>query len=84
VALTLLAHTSRFAQLGHPVLVAVSNKISLGRLLDLPIDERTTATAAACAYAVARSARVMRVHDVRAGRQVADLLAALLADDQGG
>lgn len=82
--LTLLTHTSRFAQLGHPVLVAVSNKIFLGRLLDLPIDERTTATAAACAYAVARGARVMRVHDVRAGRQVADLLAALLADDQGG
>jgi len=82
--LTLLAHTPRFARLGHPVLVAVSNKIFLGRLLDLPIDERTTATAAACASAVARGARVMRVHDVRAGRQVADLLAALLADEQGG
>jgi dihydropteroate synthase len=78
--ITLLAHTPRFTQLGHPLLVAVSNKIFLGRLLDLPIDERTTATAAACAYAVARGARVMRVHDVRAGRQVADLLAALLAE----
>jgi dihydropteroate synthase len=79
--LTLLAHTPRFAGLGHPLLVAVSNKIFLGRLLDLPIDERTTATVAACAYAVARGARVMRVHDVRAGRQVADLLAALLAGE---
>jgi dihydropteroate synthase len=79
-AQTLLAHTPGFAQLGHPLLVAVSNKIFLGRLLGLEIDERTTATAAACAYAVARGARVMRVHDVRAGRQVADLLAALLAE----
>jgi len=79
--LTLLAHTPRLAQLGHPLLVAVSNKIFLGRLLDLPIDERTTATAAATAYAVARGARVMRVHDVRAGRQVADLLAALLTEE---
>jgi dihydropteroate synthase len=81
--LTLLAHTPRFAGLGHPLLVAVSNKIFLGRLLDLPIDERTTATVAACAYAVARGARVMRVHDVRAGRQVADLLAALLGAEPG-
>jgi dihydropteroate synthase len=79
--LTLLAHTPRFAQLPHPLLVAVSNKIFLGRLLDLAIEERTTATAAACAYAVSRGARVMRVHDVRAGRQVADLLAALLAEE---
>jgi dihydropteroate synthase len=79
--LTLLAHTPRFADLGHPLLVAVSNKIFLGRLLDLPTGERTTATVAACAYAVIRGARVMRVHDVRAGRQVADLLAALFAEE---
>jgi len=79
--ITLLAHTPRFAQIGHPLLVAVSNKIFLGRLLGLEIDERATATAAACAYAVARGARVIRVHDMRAGRQVADLLTALLADE---
>ena len=78
--LMLLAHTPRFAGLGHPLLVAVSNKIFLGRLLDLPLDERTTATVAACSYAVAHGARVMRVHDARAGRQVAELLGALVAE----
>jgi dihydropteroate synthase len=76
--LTLLSHTPRLAKLGHPLLVAVSNKIFLGRLLGLPLDERRTATVAACSYAVARGARVMRVHDARAGREVAELLAALL------
>jgi len=76
--LTLLAHTPRLAELGMPLLVAVSNKIFLGRLLELDRDERGTATAAACAYGVAGGGRVLRVHDVRAGRQVADLLAALL------
>jgi dihydropteroate synthase len=81
--LELLAHTPRLAALGHPLLVAVSNKIFLGRLLDLAAEERDTATVAACAYAVARGARVMRMHDVRAGRQVADLLAALLAAEDG-
>jgi dihydropteroate synthase len=76
-SLALLAHTRRFARLGHPLLVAVSNKIFLGRVLDLAVHDRAEATIAACAYAVARGARVMRVHDARAGRQVADLLAAL-------
>jgi dihydropteroate synthase len=75
--LTLLGHTPRFAALGHPLMVAVSHKIFLGRVLDLPMEERGTATVAACAYAITRGARVVRVHDARAGRQVANLLAAL-------
>jgi dihydropteroate synthase len=79
--LDLLAHTARFARLGHPLLIAVSNKIFLGRLLDLERDDRGMATVAACAYGVAHGGRVLRVHDVRAGRQVADLLAALLERD---
>jgi dihydropteroate synthase len=82
--LVLLAHTARFAELGRPVLIAVSNKIFLSRLLGLDRQERGPATVAACAYGLARGGRVLRMHDVRAGRQVADLLAALLereADD---
>jgi dihydropteroate synthase len=76
--MTLLAHTPHFAALGSPVLVAVSNKVFLGRALGLALHDRGTATTAACAYAVTRGARILRVHDVKAGRQVADLLAALL------
>jgi dihydropteroate synthase len=76
--LLLLAHTPRFARLGHPLMIAVSNKIFLGRALGLHGDERGTATVTACAYGVAHGGRVLRVHDVRAGRQVADLIAVLL------
>ena len=82
--LSLLAHTRRFAELGLPLLVAVSNKIFLGRLLGLAGDDRGTATIAACAYGVARGGRVLRVHDVRAGRQVADLLSAVLQREPVG
>jgi dihydropteroate synthase len=82
-SVTLLAATDRFAALGHPVLVAASNKIFLGRLLDLPKDERTTATAAACTIAALFGARVLRVHDGRAGRQVADLCTAVLEERAG-
>jgi dihydropteroate synthase len=76
--LALLAHTARFARIGHPLLIAVSNKIFLARALGLDGGERATATVAACAYGIAHGGRVLRVHDARAGRQVADLMAALL------
>ena len=76
--LQLLARTPRFARLGRPLLIAVSNKIFLGRALALDPEELGTSTVAACAYGVSRGGRILRVHDVRAGRQVADLIAALL------
>jgi dihydropteroate synthase len=76
--LELLAHTPRFARIGRPLLIAVSNKIFLGRALGLDGSERGTATVVACAYGIAHGGRLLRVHDARAGRQVADLIGALL------
>lgn len=75
-SLDLLAACDRFAGLGYPLLVAPSNKIFLGRLLGIERDERSSATAAACTIAVHLGARVIRVHDARLGRHVADLAAA--------
>jgi len=75
--LRLLAATPRFAQLGYPLLIAVSNKIFLARTLGLDGDDRGTATVIACEYGVAHGGRVLRVHDAQAGRQVADLIGAL-------
>jgi dihydropteroate synthase len=76
-SLCLLDRMDRFAAVGRPVLLAASNKIFLGRALGLRVDERGPATVAACTLGVTRGARVLRVHDARAGRQVADLLAAV-------
>jgi dihydropteroate synthase len=70
----LLAGLGRVAALGFPVLVAVSNKIFLRRVLDLEADDSLdAATAAACALGTAAGGRVVRVHDARIGRQAADL-----------
>jgi dihydropteroate synthase len=80
-SLRLLARLDRVAELGFPVLLAVSNKIFLRRALaldaDAPLD---VATAVACALGVSRGGRVLRVHDARIGRQAADLAAAVVAD----
>jgi dihydropteroate synthase len=76
-SLALLGHVGGLGVCGRPVLIAVSNKIFLGRALALDTGERGIATVAACAFGVAAGGRVLRVHDVRAGRQVADLYAAV-------
>jgi dihydropteroate synthase len=85
-SLALLGRLGAIAELGRPVLVAVSNKICLGRALGLATDERAVATVAACALGVAAGGRVLRVHDAGAGRQVADLHAAVCeaAAEHGG
>jgi dihydropteroate synthase len=72
----LLGAVPRFAALGHPVLVAASNKIFLGELLGRETSERHDASVAACAIGAAAGARVFRVHDVRGARDAVDLACA--------
>jgi dihydropteroate synthase len=83
-SVSLLAAMDRFAGLGHPLLLGASNKIFLGRLLDLAVDERDAASVAAATLGAMRGCRVLRVHDVRGARHAADLVAAVLKADAGG
>lgn len=64
--LRLLAHLERFTTLGAPILIGVSRKSFLGRILDAPVDDRVEGTVAASLLAIAKGARIVRVHDVRA------------------
>jgi dihydropteroate synthase len=76
-SLRLLAATAQFCALGHPVLVAPSNKIFLGRALGLERHERQNATVVACTAAILSGARLVRVHETRHVREAADLCAAI-------
>ena len=51
--------------LGRPVLLGTSRKSTLGRILDLPADERLEATLATTALGIASGVDMVRVHDVR-------------------
>ena len=75
--LTLLAQLRRFMQFGCPVLVGVSQKSFLGQLVDRPVQERQWATAAAVAMAVDRGAGILRVHDVKAMKDVVRVAASI-------
>jgi dihydropteroate synthase len=63
--------------LGRPVLVGPSRKRFLGAVTGLPVQERDRATAAACALAWERGARLFRVHAVAAAREALALAHAL-------
>lgn len=66
-----------------PVMVGPSRKSFLGKILDLPVQERTWGTAASVAFAIARGAHIVRIHDVGEMRQVARVSDALLGESTG-
>lgn len=76
-SLALTRHLDTLVETGWPVLIAVSRKDFIGETLDLPADDRlagTLATTAVCAW---HGARVVRAHDVRATRQVLDMVESI-------
>lgn len=76
--LSLLARLDLVAALGYPILVGVSRKGFIGALLGgAGPAERGHGTAAAVALAVAGGARLLRVHDVAAMRDVVAVAAAV-------
>jgi dihydropteroate synthase len=82
--LDLLAHLGRIRVLGQPVLLGVSRKGFIGKVLGRGIEERLAGSlAAACHAVVCGAAQIIRTHDVRATRDVVTLLAAI-ADREGG
>jgi len=75
----LLARLDLVASLGYPVLVGVSRKGFIGELLGgRAAGERLHGTAAAVALAVAKGARLVRVHDVGAMRDVVRVAEAVV------
>ena len=75
--LTLLDKLRHFVQFECPLLIGVSHKSFLGQLVDRPVQERQWATAAAVAMAVDRGAGILRVHDVKAMKDVVQVAAAI-------
>lgn len=60
----LLAHLDRFSALGRPVLVGVSRKSMIYRLLDITPEEALPQTQVLHYAALERGASILRVHDV--------------------
>jgi len=64
--------------LGRPMLLGASRKSTLGKLLDLPPDERVEATIATTVLGIAAGADIVRVHDVGPNVRAARITDAVL------
>lgn len=75
--MALLAELDRLAELGWPVLVGLSRKSMIGKLIGREVDDRLPASLALAVMAVERGARIVRTHDVRATHDALAMWSAL-------
>ncbi len=64
-------------ELDYPVMVGPSRKSFIGMILDVPVDSRLEGTAAATAVSILNGANLIRVHDVKAMKRVAQVVDAI-------
>ncbi|MEX2546798.1 MAG: dihydropteroate synthase, partial [Chloroflexota bacterium] len=76
--LAVLRDLSLLTALGRPVLLGTSRKSTIGRVLDLPADQRLEGTLATTALAVAAGVDIVRVHDVQANVRAARMADAVV------
>ena len=76
--LVLLRDLATLRILGRPILLGTSRKSTLGRVLDLPPDQRLEATLATTALGIAAGADIVRVHDVRENVRAARMTDAIV------
>jgi dihydropteroate synthase len=75
--LDILRKLREFKSLGRPILIGTSRKSLIGKILDLPVDERLEGTAATVAASILNGANIIRVHDVKAMKRVARMIDAI-------
>jgi dihydropteroate synthase len=78
--LTLIRNLNDFATLDQPILVGISRKSFIGKILDLPPGEREEGTLASAIISVIQGAHILRVHEVAPVKR-AILVAETILDD---
>ena len=78
--LALLRDLASLRLLGRPIVLGTSRKSTLGKVLDLPADQRVEATLATTALGIAAGVDVVRVHDVRENARAARMADAIVRE----
>jgi len=76
--LVLLRELGALRVLGRPILLGTSRKSTIGKVLDLPADERLEGTLATTALGIAAGIDIVRVHDVLANVRAARMSDAII------
>lgn len=75
---SILKRLKDFKSIGCPILVGVSRKSFIGKTLNLEIEQRDLPTAAMEAVSIFNSARIIRTHNVKNGKQIIKLLSEII------
>ena len=75
--LLLLRRLDRLVALGYPVLVGLSRKSLIGKVMGLPVDKRLYPSIALAVLAVWQGASIVRCHDVRQTREAVAMCRAV-------
>jgi dihydropteroate synthase len=76
--LALLGELGSLRLLGRPIVLGTSRKSTLGKVLDLPPEERVEATVATTVLGITAGVSIVRVHDVRANARAARMADAVI------
>jgi len=76
--LELIRRFDEFHDLGCPLLLGVSRKAFIGKILDAPVTERDIGSLGAIAVGLTRGAHIIRTHNVLLARQLTTLVEAVL------
>ena len=76
--LELIKRLEEFQSIGYPVMVGLSKKSFLGKMLDLNLDERDIATVILETASVLKSARIIRTHNIKYCTQMVKLVSHIL------
>lgn len=76
--LEIIRHLDRFQRLNKPILLGVSRKSFIGKVLDLPLEERLEGSLAAALIGMKNGASILRVHDVKATVRAVKMAQAIL------
>lgn len=79
----ILNHLKRFCALGFPVLVGLSRKSFIQRVLNLPAEESLEGTIAMNTAAILNGAQILRVHDVQAAKRTATIVDSFMQTAKG-
>lgn len=76
--LLLMKHLRDFCALPYPVLLGTSRKSTIGKVLDLDVDQRVEGTVATTVMGVEAGAHIFRVHDVKENYRAMKMAEAII------
>ncbi|MBR7554320.1 dihydropteroate synthase [Allobacillus sp. GCM10007491] len=76
--LLVMRRLSELKAMGYPILLGTSRKSMIGKVLDLPVEERLEGTIATVCSGIQQGVEIVRVHDVKEVNRAVQMMDAML------